>query len=169
LAAISSRGSHGDLAGRWAKLLWLPPVMQEVFDRFSASDRLRASFRPVLSGISRSRGRYGDQRIGSKSWESALGSKFDNGFPNPDLFDRCAHSGHCTLTLPLAPTLAGYDMSIMPRSPAPDLGNPRSSSASPRSGGPSCSPAKCQPTSSVSQPLSDRASCPQGSYDAHAR
>lgn len=32
-----------------------------------ACDRSRASFRPVLSGVSRSRGRYGDQRIGSKS------------------------------------------------------------------------------------------------------
>jgi len=84
--------------------------MQEIFDRFSACDRLRASFRPILSGVSRSRGRYGDQRIGSKSWGSTQSAKFDNGFPNPDLFDRCAHSGHSTLTLPLAPTLAGYDM-----------------------------------------------------------
>ena len=49
------------------ELLWLPPVVQEIFDRFSACDRLRASFRPILSGVSRSRGRYGDQQIGSKS------------------------------------------------------------------------------------------------------
>ena len=143
--------------------------MQEVFDRFSACDRLRASFRPILSGTFRSRGRYGDQRIGSKSSTRSRGTKLGHGFPNPDLFDRCAHSGHCTLTLPLAPTLAGYDMIIMPRPPVPDPGNPRSSSASPRSGAPSYLPAKCRPASSVSPPLSGQASCPQGSYDAPAR
>jgi len=126
---------------RSSQLLWLPPVVQEVFDHFSACDRLRASFRPILSGTFRSRGRYGDQRIGSKSSTRSRGTKLGHGFPNPDLFDRCAHSGHCTLTLPLAPTLAGYDTTIMPRVLAPDLGNPHSSSASPRSGGPSCSPA----------------------------
>jgi hypothetical protein len=42
------------------------------------------------------------------------------GFPDPDLFDHCAHSGHSSLTLPLASTLAGQDTLLMPQ-PAPDL------------------------------------------------
>ena len=33
------------------QLLWLPPVVQEIFDRFSACDRLRASFRPILQWL----------------------------------------------------------------------------------------------------------------------
>ena len=35
-------------AAQSTQLLWLPPVVQEIFDRFSACDRLRASFRPIL-------------------------------------------------------------------------------------------------------------------------
>jgi len=37
-------------------------------------------------------------------------SRLLTGFPDPDLFDRCAHSGLRLLTLPLAPTLVDYDM-----------------------------------------------------------
>ena len=33
------------------QLLWLPPAVQEIFDRFSACDRLRASFRPILQWL----------------------------------------------------------------------------------------------------------------------
>ena len=56
-----------------------------VFLTVCACGRLRASFRPILSGVSRSRGRYGDQQIGSKSYGRAHSSKFNYGFPNPDL------------------------------------------------------------------------------------
>jgi len=38
---------------RRSQLLWLPPVVQEVFDRFCACDRLRASFRPPEFNTSR--------------------------------------------------------------------------------------------------------------------
>ena len=41
---------------------------------------------------------------------SLSGTKWLSGFPGPDLFDRCAHSGRRSLTLLLAPTLAGYGM-----------------------------------------------------------
>ena len=68
-----------------AQLLWLPPVVQEFFLTVCACDRLRASFRPILSGVSRSRGRYGDQQIGSKSSTRPRRTKLGYGFPNPDL------------------------------------------------------------------------------------
>ena len=86
------------------ELPWLPPVVQE-FSDLCACDRLRSSFRPRCAAFPEAAGRHGDQRIRSKSWGRTLGSKFDYGFPDPDLFDRCAHSGHSSLTLPLAPTL----------------------------------------------------------------
>jgi len=55
-------------------LLWLPPVMQEVFDPFGC-DRVRTSFRPRCAALPEAAGRYGDQRVGSKSVDRALSSQ----------------------------------------------------------------------------------------------
>ena len=61
-------------------------------------DRVRSSVRPHCAAFSEATGRYGDQRIGSKSLRRARGSEPKTGFPNPDLFDHFAHSGHRLLT-----------------------------------------------------------------------
>ncbi len=58
------------------------------------SDRVRSSVRPQFAAFSEAAGRYGDQRIGSKSLRRTRGSEPKTGFPNPDLFDHFAHSGH---------------------------------------------------------------------------
>ena len=81
-------------------LLWLPPIMQEVFALFE-SDRMRSSVRPLCAAFSEAAGRYGDQRIRSISRKRARCSEKLTGFPHPDLFDHFAHSGHRLLTLPL--------------------------------------------------------------------
>ena len=59
---------------------------------------MRSSVRPLSAAFSEAAGRYGDQRIGSKSHRRARGSEPKTGFPNPDLFDHVAHSGHRLLT-----------------------------------------------------------------------
>ena len=126
-----------------------------------ACDRVRSSVRPRCAALSEAAGRYGDLRIGSKkSVMRALGSQPGTGFPNPDLFDRCAHPGRRLLTPPLAPTPGDYDMTFMSPPPAPDLCNPQSSSASPRSVAPSCLPAQSRPTSSACALTSLRATTP---------
>lgn len=51
-------------------------------------------------GISEAAGRDGDLRMRSKSRYRARSSSYNAGFPNPDLFDRFAHSGRRLLTLP---------------------------------------------------------------------
>ncbi len=58
------------------------------------SDCVRSSVRPQFAAFSEAAGRYGDQRIGSKSLRRTRGSEPKTGFPNPDLFDHFAHSGH---------------------------------------------------------------------------
>ena len=94
---------------------------------------------------------------GPKSVMRAFGSLPGTGFPHPDLFDHCAHSS-CRL---LTPTDAGnYDRTIMPPPPAPDLYNLQSSSASPRSVAPSCSPERSRPTFSACVSTSLRATSP---------
>lgn len=60
-------------------------------------------------------------------------------------------------------------MMFMSRSPAPDVGNPHSSSASPRVAAPSCSPVQSRPTSSVFVPASLRATSLPKSIGARAR
>ena len=70
-----------------------------------ACDRVRTSVRPQCAAFPEAAGRDGDQRIGSKSTSRAFSSYSSTGFPDPDLFDRFAHSGHRLLTLPLAPSL----------------------------------------------------------------
>ena len=81
-------------------LLWLPPVMQEVSDPLLACDRVRTFVRPQDAAFPKAAGRDGDQRIGSKSRLRAFCSQVLTGFPNPDLFDRFAHSGRRLLTPP---------------------------------------------------------------------
>ena len=88
-----------------AELLWLPPMMQEVFDLTDMCDRVRTFVRPRDAALPEAAGRDGNQRIGSKSHLRALSSQAVAGFLNPDLFDRFAHSGRRLLTLPLAPSL----------------------------------------------------------------
>ena len=85
------------------KLLWLPPVMQEVLI-LSACDRVRTFVRPQYAAFPKAAGRDGDQRIRSKSRMRAHCTKLVSGFPNPDPFDLFAHSGHLLLTLPFVPT-----------------------------------------------------------------
>ena len=79
-------------------LLWLPPGMQEVSLTVWEGDRVRSSVRPHFAAFSEAAGRYGDQRIGSKSLRRTRGSEPNTGFPNPDLFDHFAHSDHRLLT-----------------------------------------------------------------------
>ena len=133
-----------------------------------ACDRVRSSVRPSCAALSRAAGRHGDQRIGSKSEYRALCSQTFTGFPDPDLFDRCAHSGLRLLTLPLAPALVDYDMKVMPQPPAPDLCNPRSLSAWPKAAGPSCLPRQSRPASSAFVPTSLRATSPPRSCGVQA-
>ena len=59
---------------------------------------MRSSVRPHCAAFSEATGRYGDQRIGSKSLRRTRGSEPKTGFPNPDLVDHFAHSGHRLLT-----------------------------------------------------------------------
>ena len=63
-----------------------------------ACDRVRSSFRPHCAALIEAAGRYGDQRIRSKSLQRAYCTEYCPGFPNPDLFDHCAHSGRRLLT-----------------------------------------------------------------------
>ncbi len=133
-----------------------------------ACDRVRTSFRPRYAALPEAAGRYGDQRIGSKSTMRASRSHPFSGFPAPDLFDRCAHSGRRLLTLPLAPPLVGHDTLVMP-SPATDPGNPRSSSASPRSAGPSCWQARSRRAFSASRAASARPSSRSTPCDGRAQ
>jgi hypothetical protein len=77
--------------------------MQEVLTDL-ACDRVRTSFRPRCATFPEAAGRYGDLRIRSKSIERAMSAEWTTGFPDPDLFDHCAHSGHRLLTLPLTVT-----------------------------------------------------------------
>ena len=76
-------------------------------------------------------------------------SSGSTGFPDPDLFDRAPIQVIGFSHSPLAPELAGHGTVVMP-APAPDPDNLRSSSASPRSAGPSCWPARSRPAFSAS-------------------
>jgi len=81
------------------RLLWLPPGMQEVLIE-CAYDRVRSSVRPSFAAFSEAAGRDGDQRIGPNLISELYRSQAVAGFPNPDLFDHCAHSGRRLLTPP---------------------------------------------------------------------
>ncbi len=83
---------------------------------------MRSSVRPPYAVFSKAAGRYGYQRIRSKSHKRARCSERSTGFPHPDLFDHFAHSGHRLLTLPL-PSLIAHCVYFIPQQPATDLCN----------------------------------------------
>lgn len=67
------RGDHlgeaamlGEEFGRGEPLVWLPPLMQEVFS-LNGSDRARSCVRPSVVAVSLAAGRYGDLRIRSRT------------------------------------------------------------------------------------------------------
>ena len=103
------------------------------------SDRVRSSVRPHCAAFSGAAGRYGDQRIGSKSLRRTRGSEPKTGFPNPDLFDHFAHSGHRLLTPSFRLQIA-VPISLRQQQSLPDLDNLLPSSKPPRWSAPSCSP-----------------------------
>ncbi len=82
-------------------------------------DRVRTSVRPFNATFPEAAGRYGDQRVRSKSNLRAFCSQRLTGFPDPDLFDHFAHSCHRLLTLSWPRSLQSY-MSIMPSPQVPD-------------------------------------------------
>ncbi len=124
-----------------------------------ACDRVRTSVRPQYAAFPEAAGRDGDQRIGSTSEERAL-----------RLAAACwfSQSGSVRSFCPFRSSSSHtpwhrhwrFDMSIMPRLPAPDPCNSRPSSASPRSAAPSCWPARSRPASWACAPTCVPASCP---------
>lgn len=154
-------------SGHYCRLLWLPPMMQELFDPFwrvidsglLSGLYLRRFLKPLAGMVI--------CRSGPNLTHELYSSAGSPGFPDLDLFDRCAHSGHRSLTLPFAPVLAGYDLMLKPP-PTPDSYNPPSSSTWPRSAAPSCWQAQSLPTSSACGPASGPTTSPQGSTGAQA-
>lgn len=71
-----------------------------------ARNRVRTFVRLQDAALPKAAGWDSDQLIRSKSVVRADRAQLLTGFPNPDLFDRLARSGHRLLTVPLAPSLS---------------------------------------------------------------
>ena len=90
----------------FGELLWLPPVMQEVFDLIGTCDRVRTFVRPYHAALPRAASQDGDQRIGSKSDTRALGSQFNNWFSQSGSVRSFCPFRSSSSHTPLAPLLA---------------------------------------------------------------
>ena len=108
------------------------------------SDRVRSSVRPQCAAFSEAAGRYGDQRIGSKSRTRALCLYETYWFSQP----RSVRSFRPFRSSSSHPKVSGFSLRLLsilrqPRS-APDLDNLLLSSERPKWSVPSCSPVLLQ-------------------------
>lgn len=81
-------------------LLWLPPMVQVVFDAVSIRDRVRSSIRPLSAACQKPLAGMVICGSGPNLTHELCCSAGSPGFPDPDLFDHFAHSGHRLLTPP---------------------------------------------------------------------
>ena len=110
---------------------------------------MRSSVRPHCTAFSEAAGRYGDQRIGSKSRTRALCLYETYWFSQP----RSVRSFRPFRSSSSHPQVSGFSLRLLsilrqPRS-SPDLDNLLSSSAQPRWCGPFCWPVQLQQASLV--------------------
>lgn len=155
-----------DLRSGAIRLVWLPPVMQEVSTYEHGIERGLVS--GLFSRPSRAAGRYGDLRNGSKTMKRARALWRIAWFYRPDLFDLLPIRVFGFSHPPHRRQAALRCMMLMQQRPAPDPGTPRSLSAWPRRRGPSCSPGRWRRASAACAPRCARARNPRGSSGAPA-
>jgi hypothetical protein len=123
------------------RLLWLPPVKQEVFDPVGL--RSSAVFCQAFEcGISEATGRYGDLRIRSKSPARATMLRDTDWFSWSRSVRSFCPFGSSPSRSPIHPALGRLGIVFMPPLPAPEPYNPRFLSSAPRLCAPSCWPVR---------------------------
>lgn len=86
-------------------LVWLPPRGQ-VVSLLRVHDRVRSCVRPLNAAFPLPRAGMVICGLGPNLRTELLRSEEGPGFPKPDLFDHCAHSGRRLLTLVSSPAVA---------------------------------------------------------------
>ena len=107
IGRVASTGHEIDLqdAETVTFLVWLPPRGQ-VVSLLRVHDRVRSCVRPLNAAFPLPRAGMVICGLGPNLRTELLRSEEGPGFPKPDLFDHCAHSGRRLLTLVSSPAVA---------------------------------------------------------------
>jgi len=118
------------------------------FRTVRACDRVRPCVRPAVAALIMAAGRYGDTRIGGRSFLRALGLRGARCLSQPGSGRSCALTVRRPPHTPDGPGRNGMSSRITPL-PPPGPGSPAVSSSWPRGRGPSCWPRQSRPASAA--------------------